>query len=47
MIILAKTKPDKLYLQGIGFESFKRTISRLKEIQSDYYWQNSKLYDSQ
>lgn len=47
MIILAKTKPDKLYLQGVGFESFKRTISRLKEIQSDYYWQNSKIYDSQ
>jgi cell division protein ZapE len=43
LIILAKTLPEKIYENGIGFESFKRSISRLNEIKSDFYWQASKI----
>jgi cell division protein ZapE len=43
MIILAATKPAEIYKSGIGAESFKRTVSRLTEIESDFYWQNSKV----
>lgn len=43
LIILAKTKSDKIYENGIGAESFQRTVSRLNEIKSDEYWQASKV----
>lgn len=43
LIILAKTNPDQIYISGTGSEAFKRTISRLNEIKSDEYWQNSKI----
>ncbi|MBP7710282.1 MAG: cell division protein ZapE [Rickettsiales bacterium] len=38
LIILAKTKSEKIYENGSGAEAFKRTVSRLNEIQSDQYW---------
>ncbi len=37
LIILAKTNPSQIYENGIGFEAFKRTVSRLNEIKSDNY----------
>lgn len=37
LIVLAKTKPEKIYESGVGVEAFKRTISRLNEIKSDQY----------
>ncbi len=40
LIILAKTTPDKIHTHS---EAFKRTVSRLKEIESDEYWQGSKI----
>jgi cell division protein ZapE len=43
LIILAKTKSDKIYPNGIGSEVFKRTVSRLNEIKSDGYWAVSKV----
>jgi cell division protein ZapE len=43
LIVLAKTKSTQIYQSGIGFEAFKRTISRFGEIKSDQYWQNSKI----
>ncbi len=43
LIVLAKTKIEKLYENGTMHETFKRTESRLKEIKSDFYWNNSKL----
>ena len=43
LIILAECKIEEIYLHGIGIEAFKRTISRLKEIKSDFYWHNSKI----
>ncbi len=43
LIILAKTKIDKIYENANIDSSFARTISRLKEIKSDFYWQHSKL----
>jgi cell division protein ZapE len=43
LIILAKTKIDKIYAINEKSKWFERTISRLKEIQTDYYWQNSKI----
>ena len=43
LIILAKTKPDKIYSEGTGAEAFRRTVSRLNEIKSDEYWRNSKI----
>ncbi len=42
LIILAKTKSEKIYENGIGSEAFTRTVSRLNEIQSDSYWNASK-----
>lgn len=44
LVVLARTKIEKIYQFGIGFEAFKRTKSRLYEMQSDYYWQESKIY---
>ncbi len=38
LIILAKTKSEKIYESGNGAEAFKRTVSRLNEIKSDQYW---------
>jgi cell division protein ZapE len=43
LITLAVTKPAEIYVNGIGHEAFKRTVSRLNEIESDFYWQNSKV----
>lgn len=37
LIVLAKTKSEKIYESGIGAEAFKRTVSRLNEIKSDQY----------
>ena len=41
MIILAKTSIDKIYAEP--YEYSARTVSRLKEIKSDFYWKNSKF----
>ncbi len=38
LIVLAKTKSEKIYKSGTGAEAFKRTVSRLNEIKSDQYW---------
>ena len=46
LIISAQTNLREIYAAKNGAESFKRTISRLKEIKSDYYWQNSKIQRS-
>ena len=43
LIVLAKTKSEKIYESGIGSETFARTVSRLNEIKSDQYWQESKV----
>lgn len=43
LIALATTAPEKIYTEGKGSEAFKRTISRLNEIQSDSYWNESKI----
>jgi len=43
LIVLAKTKIDKIYDSANSDFSFARTISRLKEIKSDEYWAASKL----
>ena len=43
LIILAKTKPDKLCKITNLPQYFARTISRLQEISSHQYWQESKL----
>ena len=43
LIVVAKTKPEKIYENGIGAEAFKRTVSRLNEIKSDHYWQASRI----
>ncbi len=43
LIVLAKTKSEKIYESGIGSEAFARTVSRLNEIKSDQYWQESKV----
>lgn len=43
LIILAKTRIDKLYGNFHGAQFYARTISRLKEIKSDQYWQTSKI----
>jgi len=43
LIILAECEIEEIYLHGIGAEAFKRTISRLKEIKSDFYWHHSKI----
>lgn len=42
LIVLAKTKSEKIYESGVGSEAFFRTVSRLNEIKSDQYWQSSK-----
>ena len=43
LIVLAKTKSEKIYESGIGSKAFARTVSRLNEIKSDQYWQESKV----
>ena len=43
LIVLAKTLPNKIYENGAGSEAFQRTISRINEIKSDYYWKVSKF----
>jgi cell division protein ZapE len=43
LIVLAKTKSEKIYTNGVGSEAFTRTVSRLNEIKSDQYWQASKV----
>lgn len=43
LIILAKTKIDNIYGEEKGEQVYERTISRLKEIKSDQYWQESKI----
>lgn len=42
LIILAQTSIEKIY-SDLKFEAFARTISRLNEIKSDFYWNNSKI----
>ena len=44
LITLSAKEIDEIYPEGIGSKSFLRTISRFKEIQSNDYWINSKLY---
>lgn len=34
---------NKIYADGIGAKVFTRAVSRLNEISSEFYWQNSKL----
>lgn len=43
LIVLAKTKAEKIYESGVGSEAFHRTVSRLNEIKSDHYWKGSKV----
>ena len=43
LIVLAKTKSEQIYESGIGSKAFARTVSRLNEIKSDQYWQESKV----
>ena len=43
LIVVAKTKPEEIYENGIGAEAFKRTVSRLNEIKSDHYWRASRI----
>lgn len=43
LIVTAKKKAEEIYTDGIGSEAFRRTVSRLREIQSDHYWNNSKI----
>ena len=43
LIVSSKVKISEIYQEGIGAEAFKRTASRLNEIKSDSYWQNSKI----
>lgn len=43
LIFTSQVKINEIYTSGIGVEAFKRTISRLKEIKTDLYWQNSKF----
>ncbi|MAZ80592.1 MAG: hypothetical protein CMP18_02280 [Rickettsiales bacterium] len=43
LITLSAKKIEEIYPAGIGSKSFLRTISRLKEIESYEYWQNSKI----
>ncbi len=43
LIVLAKTKSEKIFQEKTGFEAFKRTVSRLNEIKSDQYWQTAKF----
>lgn len=43
LIILSEVEAKDIFPKGIGSRSFLRTVSRLKEIQSDEYWRNSKL----
>lgn len=43
LIVSSQVKISEIYAQGIGAEAFKRTVSRLNEIKSDFYWQNSKI----
>ncbi len=43
LIMLAKTSVQKIYQDEAKLEAFLRTISRINEIRSDFYWQNSKF----
>jgi len=43
LIITAKTKIEKIYGEELFHSYSARTISRLKEIKSDEYWQKSKF----
>ncbi len=43
LIISAKIAIEEIYPNGKMREIFSRTISRLQEIKSDYYWQGSKI----
>ncbi len=44
LITLSAKIPEEIYPSGTGSKAFLRTISRFKEIQSDEYWQDSKLF---
>ena len=46
LIILAKTKPDNLCKIPNAPQYFARTISRLQEMSSKQYWQESKWYNT-
>lgn len=43
LIVVAKTKAERIYENGVGAEAFHRTVSRLNEIKSDCYWKGSKV----
>ncbi len=43
LVILSKAKPENIFRSGTGHQAFLRTVSRLNEIKSDRYWQESKL----
>jgi cell division protein ZapE len=43
LIILAKAKIDKIFEDEKDKIFHARTISRLNEIKSDFYWQNAKF----
>lgn len=43
LIINSQVNPEEIYKSGTGSEAFFRTVSRLNEIKSDQYWQESKL----
>ena len=44
-IALSAKAPEEIYSKGTGSKSFLRTVSRLKEMQSDEYWVKSKIFD--
>ena len=43
LITSSKTSAENIYKNGTGSEAFTRSVSRLNEIKSDYYWQMSKI----
>ena len=43
LIILAKTEIDEIFIDKKDKETNVRMLSRLYEIKSDQYWQNSKF----
>lgn len=46
LIVTSEVETSQIYNQGTGSEAFKRTVSRLQEMKSDNYWQESKIKNS-